>query len=112
MLLVRTHINNFLKKQFLSTPFHVKLALSLIGLLFLVVLSIKKLFDVFKKEESSNSEIIQFVVSLNKYLKSFARVYRSLTVLSFYEYPLVKNLMENKKVEDAELKSIGKNEKA
>ena len=50
-----------------------------------------------KKEKQSDSSIILSVISLNKYISSFARVYRSLTVLAFYENPKVIKIIDSQR---------------
>ncbi len=87
--------NNFIKEQLSSTPFHIKLGLSLIGFLFLCLILAIKLAQKFKKDKDSSGSIILSIISLNKFLSSFARVYRSLTVLAFYEHPIVIKIIDS-----------------
>jgi len=86
--------NNFIKKQLSSTPFHVRFGLTLVGVLFLCLIIIKKSAQSFKKEKNSDGSIILSIISMNKYLSSFARIYRSLTVLAFYEHPEVTGIID------------------
>ena len=79
--------NDFVKKQLSSTPFHVRLGLTFIGFIFLCLILAIKSVQSYKKEKHSDGSIILSVIPLNKYLSSFARVYRTLTVLAFYEHP-------------------------
>ena len=87
--------NNFIKEQLSSTPFHIRLGLTLIGFLFLCLILAIKSAQSFKKEKSPDGSIILNVISLNKFLSSFARVYRSLTVLAFYEHPKVIQIIDS-----------------
>ena len=87
--------NNFIKEQLSSTPFHVRLGLTFIGFIFLCLILAIKSVQSFKKEKHSDGSIILSVIPLNKYLSSFARVYRTLTVLAFYEHPKVIKIIDS-----------------
>jgi len=87
--------NDFIVKQLSSTPFHVRLGLTFIGFIFLFLILALKLIQGYKKEKHSDSSIILSVISLNKYISSFARVYRSLFVLAFYEHPKVRKMINS-----------------
>ena len=92
---VMLDINDFIKEQLSSTPFHVRLGLTFIGFIFLCLILAKKPVQSFKKEKHSDSSIIISVIAMNKYLSSFARVYRSLIVLAFYEHPKVRKIIDS-----------------
>ena len=87
--------NNFIKEQLSSTPFHVRLGLTFIGFIFLCFILAIKSVQIFKKEKHSDVSIILSVIPLNKYLSSFARVYRTLVVLAFYEHPKVIKIIDS-----------------
>mgnify|MGYP001003715863 CR=1 FL=1 len=87
--------NDFIIEQLSSTPFHIRLGLTFIGFIFLFLILAIKSVQGYKKEKQSDSSIILSVISLNKYISSFARVYRSLFVLGFYEHPKVKKIINS-----------------
>ncbi len=87
--------NDFIKEQLSSTPFHINLGLTFIGFIFLCLILTIKSVRMFKKEKHSDGSIILSVIALNKYLSSFARVYRSLTALAFYEHPKVIKIIDS-----------------
>jgi len=87
--------NDFIKEQLSSTPFHVNLGLTFIGFIFLCLILTIKSVQIFKKEKHSDGSIILSIIALNKYLSSFARVYRTLIVLAFYEHPVVSRIVNS-----------------
>ena len=87
--------NDFIKEQLSSTPFHVRLGLTFIGFIFLCLILAIKSVRSYKKEKHPDSSIILSVIPLNKYLSSFARVYRTLVVLAFYEHPKVIKIIDS-----------------
>ena len=87
--------NDFIKEQLSSTPFHVRLGLTFIGSIFLCLILTMKLVQSYKKEKHSDGSIILSIIPLNKYLSSFARVYRTLIVLAFYEHPKVIEIIDS-----------------
>jgi len=88
-------INDFIKEQLSSTPFHVRLGFTFIGSIFLCLILAIKLVQSYRKEKHSDGSIILSVIPLNKYLSSFARVYRTLIVLAFYEHPKVIKIIDS-----------------
>ena len=92
---VKLDTNNFIKEQLSSTPFHVRLGLTFIGFIFLCLILAIKSAQSYKKEKHPDGSIILSVIPLNKYLSSFARVYRTLVVLAFYEHPKVIKIIDS-----------------
>ena len=92
---VMLDINDFIKEQLSSTPFHVRLGLTFIGSIFLCLFSVIKSVQSYKKEKHSDGSIILSIIPLNKYLSSFARVYRTLIILAFYEHPKVIEIIDS-----------------
>ena len=95
--------NDFINEQLSSTPFHVRLGLTFIGFIFLFLILAIKSVRGYKKEKYSDSSIILSVIPLNKYISSFARVYRTLFVLAFYEHPKVKKIINSQHAETRKL---------
>tara|TARA_B100000029_G_C17596090_1_gene964211 strand:- start:295 stop:591 length:297 start_codon:yes stop_codon:yes gene_type:complete len=93
-LKINDDVKNFVAKQLSSTPTHVRIVLTLIGCIFLSLFWFFDFLNVFKRNISSKSKIINNISSLNKYLSSFARVHRSLTVLAFYDHPSIKKIIK------------------
>ena len=93
-LRINNDIKNFITRQFLSTPFHVRLGLTILGIIFLSLFWLYDFFNFFKKTSTPKSKVIDNIASLNKYLSSFARVYRSMTVMAFYDHPFVKKIIQ------------------
>jgi hypothetical protein len=93
-LRINNDIKNFITKQLSSTPFHVRLGLTILGIIFLSLFWLYDFFNFFKKNSAPKSKVIDNIASLNKYLSSFARVYRSMTVMAFYDHPSVKKIIQ------------------
>jgi len=93
-LRINNDIKNFITRQFLSTPFHVRLGLTILGIIFLSLFWLYDFFNFFKKNATPKSKVIDNIALLNKYLSSFARVYRSMTVMAFYDHPFVKKIIQ------------------
>tara|TARA_B100001105_G_C22352012_1_gene426158 strand:+ start:498 stop:914 length:417 start_codon:yes stop_codon:yes gene_type:complete len=93
-LRINNDIKNFITRQLSSTPFHVRLGLTILGIIFLSLFWLYDFFNFFKKNSAPKSKVIDNIASLNKYLSSFARVYRSMTVMAFYDHPSVKKIIQ------------------
>ena len=93
-LRINNDIKNFIAKQLSSTPFHVRLGLITLGIIFLFLFWLYDFFNFFKKSSTPKSKVIDNIALLNKYLSSFARVYRSMTVVAFYDHPSVKKIIQ------------------
>ena len=83
-----------IRDRFSSTPFHVRLGLTVLGIIFLFLFSLYGFFNFFKMNSTPKSKVIDNIASLNKYLSSFSRVYRSMTVVAFYDHPSVKKIIQ------------------
>lgn len=94
-IVVSQDVELFVNHQLARAPFHYRIATTVLGVVFLGLYSTLSFFIKVSRQDGQALRVIEIISSLAQSLSSFARLYRSLTVLAFYDHGIVRRIMDS-----------------